>query len=106
MPEIPDPIAERIVRDMAVRILLVTEVGNGLRCPRCHGQPSARRWPSGRVQTYLCGCGHRWNPRSAHHVQYQLGVLHVLALLAKGEPLPPVPPKIRCEPCETGERHA
>ena len=81
-------------RMLAERILLVAEIGNGLRCPRCHGQPASRRWPSGRIRSYRCGCGHTWDPNSAHQIRYQLSVQQILARLAAGEPMPPMPPKI------------
>ncbi len=91
---------------LAAHVLLVAEIGNGLRCPRCHGQPASRRWPSGRIRSYRCGCGYTWDPRSAHQIHYQLSVQQILTELAAGGPMPPTPPKTRCEACETGERHA
>ena len=88
--------AERaeIARDLAERVLLVSEVMTGYRCPACHGLPASHKYPR-----YRCGCGEQWDlTRSA---QYRLSHEHsprklLLRIVSTGE-LPEIPTKARGE---------
>lgn len=76
------------IREFAARVLLISEVAHGYRCPRCHGKPaSTPRYG----RPYRCGCGHTWTPRRAS--DYSRTASGMLSAVAEGKPLPSLPPK-------------
>jgi len=85
--------AERaeIARDIAERVLLVSEVMTGYRCPACHGLPASHKYPR-----YRCGCGQQWDLTRSE--QYRLSHEHsprklLLRIVSTGE-LPEIPTSI------------
>jgi hypothetical protein len=85
------PVIERAaVRRAAARIALLQELANGWRCPACHGKPaSTPHMREGRTG-YTCGCGCSWEPPKSGTIQ----VGYLVRKLARGEPLPDLPPKL------------
>ena len=87
-----------VLRRAADRILLVSELGMGYRCPACHGKPAVIRWrDTGRKKRYVCGCGHQWDPLS-HSAGWRAGqewsTSVLLGRVAETGALPEVPDKI------------
>lgn len=88
--------AERaeIARDLAERVLLVSEVMTGYRCPACHGMPASHKYPR-----YRCGCGEQWDLTRSE--QYRLSHEHsphklLLRIVETGD-FPEIPTKTQSE---------
>lgn len=79
------------VRQAARRIVLLDALANGHACPACHGKPASTPHFRESRTGYTCGCGYAWEPpdRPAWKMQAEQVVRH----LAKGAPLPGLPPK-------------
>jgi hypothetical protein len=89
------PVIERaVLRDAARLILLADRVARGLNCPACHGKPATSTYDHniGRSH-YRCGCGREWDVGHMTRVDYSRTIDRSLHRLARGEPLPDLPPK-------------
>ena len=89
---------EVIQRDALKRaarhIFLLEALAKGWRCPSCHGEPaSAPHLLEGRTG-YTCGCGHSWEPPPPRQINYGMEPRFLLKRLARGEPLPELPPPV------------
>lgn len=93
-----DDLRERIAeilteayRIAADRILTVSEISTGTRCPACHGKPASYRYP-----TYRCGCGHSWDLTRSElaRKQYTHQPAALLRAVAETGVLPESPAKI------------
>jgi hypothetical protein len=78
------------LRVFAERVLLVSEVMTGYRCPACHGLPASHKYPR-----YRCGCGQQWD--LTRNEQYRLSHEYsprkiLLRIVSTGE-LPEIPTK-------------
>jgi hypothetical protein len=95
--------APAILREFAARVLLISEVAYGYRCPRCHGKPvSTPRYG----RPYRCGRGHTWTLKRTYDYERSAGGM--LRAVAEGKALPPMPPKSEdatpsAPPAGTGE---
>lgn len=90
--------AAEIRRETAERVLLVSDLALGSRCPACHGRPAVHRWKdTGRKKRYVCGCGHQWDAptRSAEwRTALDASPTALLRQVAEKGDLPEIPVKI------------
>lgn len=77
-----------LLREFAARVLLISEVAHGYRCPRCHGKPAATPRYG---RPYRCGCGHTWTIKRMYDYERSSGGM--LRATAEGKPLPDMPAK-------------
>ena len=81
------------LKQAAKRMLLLEAIAHGWACPACHGKPAstpnAREGRTG----YTCGCGHSWEQPEPRQINYGMDPQFLLKRLARGEPLPDLPPR-------------
>jgi len=86
------PVIERaVLREAAQRILLLDAIQRNVICPRCHTKTVGRPRTHLSAEPYRCAEGHEWpQPPNRGPYNYEDSSLR---LLARGEPLPDLPPK-------------
>ena len=77
---------------MARHLITLDALAHGALCPACHGKPAIIPNPRGATQ-YRCGCGHSWERGVRASTNWALTSDSVLRKVARGEPLPDLPPK-------------
>jgi len=86
------PVIERaVLREAAQRILLLDAIQRNVICPRCHTKTVGRPRTHLSAEPYRCAEGHEW-PQPPNRGPYNYADSS-LRLLARGEPLPDLPPK-------------
>jgi hypothetical protein len=85
-------------REAAERVLLVSEVAHGLRCPRCHGKPAVQPHFLEKNPRYRCGGGHVWT-RPAVVEGASARPETILYAIAETGQLPPIPERIEPGDC-------
>ena len=83
-------------REVAERVLLVSEIARGLRCPLCHGKPAVQPHFLEKNPRYRCGGGHVWT-RPAVVEGASAHVETILREVAESGELPPVPNRVERE---------
>lgn len=97
------PAIERAaLRSAARQILLLQEFSLGRRCPACHGKPASEPHRGEGRTGFRCGCGYEWEPPEDR--DWSLSTDSLIRKLARGEPLPELPPKV--EPAAPAGRDA
>jgi hypothetical protein len=89
------PVIERaVLREAARHILLSGRLGTRLACPACHGKPAFDSYDhaTGRAH-YQCGCGREWDGSKWTSDDLSRAIGRALTDLARGKPLPDLPPK-------------
>ena len=91
------PVIQRdALRQAARRILLLPGLSSGALCPQCHGvyvtRPDVPN-PRYRSERWTCRKGHEWDKPDGPRVTED----SLLRMLARGEPLPELPPKEAAE---------
>lgn len=79
------------MRQAAKRIVLLNALSNGWVCPACHSKPATSPHAGERRTGYTCGCGRAWEPPK--NIVWKWQTDQVVRQLAKGQPLPDLPPK-------------
>lgn len=86
------PVIERaVLREAAKRILLLDAIQRNAICPRCHAKTVSRPRTHLSAEPYRCAGGHEW-PHPPNRGPYNDADSSVRRL-ARGEPLPDLPPK-------------
>lgn len=90
-------VRQAVLREAAKRILLLPGLSTGILCPVCHSRyvtcPDALN-PRYRSDRWTCKKGHQWDKPDGPRLTTE----SLLRLLARGEPLPDLPPKeITCD---------
>lgn len=89
------PVIERaVLKRAAQRMLLLQALARGWLCPACHGKPAVTPTPRNGEKLYRCGCGHTWERKGPRSVDYGMDPDYLVRKLARGEPLPELPPKV------------
>jgi hypothetical protein len=89
-------VGEEIRREMAKRVLFVSEAARGLRCPVCHGKPAVQPHILEKDPQYRCGGGHAWRrPLVIDDLSARPEAL--LRRVAERGVLPPLPARIEQE---------
>lgn len=84
-------IERAVLRHAARQILLLEALARGWACPACHGKPAVTPSVMEGRTGYQCGCGREWEPPRSRN--YAMDPDSLLKRIARGEPLPELPPK-------------